>query len=122
MSAEIPAENVRLKRAYVPPAAEDGKRILVDRLWPRGISKETAALDDWMKDISPSQDLRKWFGHDPRRWEEFRKRYIRELHKKPDLLDLLRSLARQGAITLVYAAQDEEHNNAVVLKELILRL
>ena len=121
MKTKIPASNVNLKRAYEPPAADDGTRILIDRLWPRGISKERAAIDQWMKDISPSTELRKWFGHDPARWNEFRRRYAQEVHKNSDLLDQLRSLARQGPITLVYSAHDEKHNDAVELRELILR-
>ncbi len=120
MSANIPAANVRLKRAYEPPAADDGTRILVDRLWPRGVSKEHAALDQWMKDISPSTELRQWFGHDPARWVEFRRRYAEELHQNGELLSQLRSLARQGPVTLVYSAHDEVHNDAIVLRDLLL--
>lgn len=120
MSTHVPAHNVRLKRAYEPPSGQDGKRILIDRLWPRGVSKDAAALDEWMKDIAPSTDLRKWFGHDPARWEEFRRRYAEEVHHNPELLGQLRSLARHGPITLVYSAHDEEHNDAVVLRDLIL--
>ncbi|MEZ0167109.1 DUF488 domain-containing protein [Microvirga sp. TS319] len=120
MSTKVPAANVRLKRAYEPPAAQDGTRILVDRLWPRGVSKESAALDEWMKDIAPSADLRKWFGHAPERWEEFRSRYAMEVHQRPDLLERLQSLARRGPVTLVYSAHDEAHNDAVVLRDLIL--
>jgi uncharacterized protein YeaO (DUF488 family) len=121
MRRSVPAANVKLKRAYESPAAEDGTRILVDRLWPRGLTKEKAALDQWMKDIAPSTELRKWFGHDPARWREFRRRYAGELRHKPDLLDHLRSLARLGPITLVYSAHDEKHNDAVLLRELLLR-
>jgi uncharacterized protein YeaO (DUF488 family) len=120
VSANIPAANVRLKRAYEPPAADDGTRILVDRLWPRGVSKEHAALDQWMKDISPSTELRQWFGHDPARWVEFRRRYAEELHQNGELLSQLRSLARQGPVTLVYSAHDEVHNDAIVLRDLLL--
>jgi uncharacterized protein YeaO (DUF488 family) len=120
MAARIPAANVKLKRAYDPPSRDDGMRILVDRLWPRGISKEKAALDRWMKDIAPSNDLRKWFAHDPERWREFRRRYAQELRQRPDLLAELRSLARAGTVTLVYAAHDEAHNDAVVLRDLLL--
>ena len=120
MKSKVPASNVRLKRAYATPAADDGTRILVDRLWPRGLSKERAAIDHWMKDIAPTTGLRKWFGHDPSRWEEFRRRYSKEVSEKADLLDQLRSLARQGPITLVYSAHDEKHNDAVELRELIL--
>jgi uncharacterized protein YeaO (DUF488 family) len=120
VSANIPAANVRLKRAYEPPAADDGTRILVDRLWPRGVSKEHAALDQWMKDISPSTELRQWFGHDPARWVEFRRRYAEELHQNGELLSQLRSLARRGPVTLVYSAHDEVHNDAIVLRDLLL--
>jgi uncharacterized protein YeaO (DUF488 family) len=120
MSAKVPAANVKLKRAYESPAAGDGTRILIDRLWPRGISKRKAALDQWMKDIAPSAELRKWFGHDPARWEEFRRRYAEEVHHNSVLLDQLRSFARHGRVTLVYAAHDEVHNDAVVLRDLLL--
>ncbi len=115
MSSKIPAGNVG--RA---PAAEDGTRILIDRLWPRGVSKADAALDQWMKDIAPSTELRKWFGHDPSRWDEFRRRYATELHRNGDLLNQLRTLARQGSVTLVYSAHDEVHNDAVVLRDQVL--
>jgi uncharacterized protein YeaO (DUF488 family) len=120
MSFKVPAANVKLKRAYESPAAKDGIRILIDRLWPRGISKKKAALDQWMKDIAPSAELRKWFGHDPARWEEFRRRYAEEVRHNPALLDQLRSFARHGPITLVYSAHDEVHNDAVVLRDLLL--
>ena len=121
MGKRVPPGNVKLKRAYELPAPEDGSRILVDRLWPRGVSKERAAINQWMKDIAPSTALRKWFGHDPDRWDEFRERYAKEVHKNHDLLEELRSLARNGPITLVYAAHDETHNDAVELRRLILR-
>lgn len=120
MTARIPAANVRLKRAYEPKGTEDGTRILIDRLWPRGVSKEDAALDQWMKEISPSTELRKWFGHDPDRWEEFCRRYGEELHQNAELLGQLRSLARQGPLTLVYSAHDEVHNDAVMLRNVLL--
>ena len=120
MKNRISTDNVKLKRAYEPPAADDGTRILIDRLWPRGITKKRAAIDQWMKDISPSTELRKWFGHDPARWDEFRRRYTREVQKNSDLLDQLRTLARHGPITLVYSAHDEKHNDAVELRKLIL--
>lgn len=120
MSSSVASENVKLKRAYDPPAAGDGTRVLIDRLWPRGLSKEKAALDQWMKDIAPSTELRKWFNHDPARWDEFRRRYAAEVHRHPDLLEHLRSLARKGTLTLVYSAHDEEHNDAVELRELIV--
>jgi uncharacterized protein YeaO (DUF488 family) len=121
MRRSVPAAKVKLKRTYESPAAEDGARIFVDRLWPRGLTKEKAALDQWMKDVAPSTELRKWFGHDPARWRVFRRRYADELRHKPDLLDQLRSLARLGPITLVYSAHEEKHNDAVVLRELLLR-
>jgi len=120
MSKRIAAANVKLKRAYERPARRDGIRILIDRLWPRGITKKSAAIDEWFKDISPSTKLRKWFGHDPDRWEEFRHRYIREVRRNPDQLDKLRALARQGPVTLIFSAHDEVHNDAVVLRDLIL--
>jgi uncharacterized protein YeaO (DUF488 family) len=117
---KIPAANVKLKRAYDPPDAHDGTRILVDRLWPRGVTKQRAAIDQWMKDIAPSSELRKWFGHDRARWDEFRRRYAKEVHQNAALLAQLRTLARHGPITLVYSAHDEKHNDAVELKKLIL--
>jgi uncharacterized protein YeaO (DUF488 family) len=120
MSTSILAENVKLKRAYELPNVSDGTRILVDRLWPRGVSKKEAAVDLWMKDVAPSNELRKWFGHDPARWNEFRQRYAREVGENRGLLDQLRSLAQKGPITLVYSAHDEAHNNAVELKKLLL--
>jgi uncharacterized protein YeaO (DUF488 family) len=120
MSKRITAGNVKLKRAYEPPAAADGSRILIDRLWPRGVKKADAAIDQWMKDLSPSTRLRKWFGHERARWQEFRGRYAREVHEHPDRLNELRALARQGRITLVYSASDEVHNDAVALRDLLL--
>jgi uncharacterized protein YeaO (DUF488 family) len=120
MKSSVPASNVKLKRAYDAPAASDGTRILIDRLWPRGVTKERAAIDQWMKDVAPSKELRKWFGHDPNRWDEFRRRYAKEVLQHADVLDQLRSLARQGPITLVYSAHDEKHNDAVALRDLIL--
>lgn len=110
---------VGIKRIYDPPAPEDGTRVLVDRLWPRGISKDEARIDEWLKEIAPSDELRKWFGHDPARWEEFRQRYRRELEANAELLDHLRKLAEAGTVILLFAAKDEEHNNAVVLEELL---
>ena len=120
MTASIPAANIKLKRAYQPEDSEDGARVLVDRLWPRGVSKDDAALDQWMKDIAPSTELRKWFGHDPARWEEFRSRYSEELHQNAALLSRLRSFARQRPLTLIYSAHDEIHNDAVVLRAVLL--
>lgn len=111
---------MRLKRAYEPPHADDGARILVDRLWPRGVAKHEAAIDRWMKDLAPSAELRQWFGHDPARWIEFRRRYAAEVRARPELLDELRALARAGVVTLVYAARDEAHNDAVVLRDVLL--
>ena len=120
MSTRIAAGNVRLKRAYERLSTEDGTRILIDRLWPRGVSKENAALGLWMKDIAPSAALRTWFGHDPARWQEFRRRYVDEIRRNAVLFGELRALARQGPITLVYSAHDEAHNDAVVLRDLLL--
>jgi uncharacterized protein YeaO (DUF488 family) len=113
--------DVRLKRAYDPPAATDGYRVLIDRLWPRGISRDGAKLDDWEKELAPSTELRKWFGHDPTRFERFRQRYVDELRHQRPLLSALRRRAREGTLTLVYSAHDEEHNDAVVLSKVLLR-
>jgi len=120
MARRIPAANVRLKRAYESPSANDGTRVLVDRLWPRGVAKADAAVDVWLKDLAPSTALRKWFGHDPARWPEFRKRYAEELRQHPELFYQLRDRARAGPVTLVYSAHDELHNDAVVLRDLVL--
>ena len=117
----FPASHLRLKRAYAPAEAEDGVRILVDRLWPRGLSKAKAALDDWMKDIAPTTELRQWFGHDPARWAEFQRRYRAELREHAEQLDHIRALAKTQTITLVYGARDEVHNDAVVLRDVLLR-
>jgi uncharacterized protein YeaO (DUF488 family) len=116
----VPASHLRLKRAYEPAEPDDGMRILVDRLWPRGVSKAKAALDDWIKEIAPSTELRKWFGHDPARWTEFQRRYRAELRGQSDALDRIRDLARLGVVTLVYSAHDEQHNDAVVLRNVLL--
>jgi uncharacterized protein YeaO (DUF488 family) len=120
MSEKIVAEHIRLKRAYEPPAPDDGARVLIDRLWPRGVKKEDAAIDEWLKEVAPSDALRKWFGHDPARWQEFQRRYQSEVGQHPGAFERLRALARRGQITLVYSAHDEAHNNAVVLKDLLL--
>jgi len=120
MSSKVPAGNIRLKRAYEAPAADDGVRVLVDRLWPRGVTKRSAALDRWMKEIAPSAELREWFGHDEARWQEFRSRYTKELRGHKHLLTELRSIARRRPLTLVYSARDEEHNDAVVLRHALL--
>ena len=120
MAERISEERVKLKRAYESPADEDGTRVLVDRLWPRGVRKTDAAIDQWAKELAPSTELRKWFGHDPARWEEFRQRYLAEIHEHREAFDRLRDLARKGPVTLVYAAHDEAHNDAVVLREILL--
>lgn len=116
----ILASHLRLKRAYEPAEPDDGTRILVDRLWPRGVSKAKAHFDDWIKDIAPSTELRQWFGHDPARWTEFQHRYRAELQQHGEQLDHLRTLARKGVVTLVYGARDQEHNDAVVLRDVLL--
>ena len=115
------AGTIRIKRAYDPPVPADGTRILVDRLWPRGVSKETLAIERWIKEIGPSDALRRWFGHDPERWDEFRRRYAAELAKQGELLAALRGLAQRGKLTLVYAARNDAHNNAVVLRDVLTR-
>ncbi len=108
---------IKIKRAYDQPDKSDGLRVLVDRLWPRGISKASAQIDLWLKEIAPSDALRKWFGHDPAKWTEFRKRYARELSKQPEALAQLKQQVSKRAVTLVYGAKDERHNNAAALKE-----
>lgn len=110
---------VWIRRAYEPPTHNDGYRVLVDRVWPRGVSKADIEIDEWAKEIAPSDGLRKWFGHDPERWDEFRRRYRDELDGADELLDGLVGRTRSGRITLVYGAHDEQHNQAVVLRELI---
>ena len=120
MAKPVPARNIRLKRAYERPAASDRMRILIDRLWPRGLKKASAAIDEWNKRIAPSPALRTWFGHDPERWAEFSHRYTRELRDHADELARLRTLARKGPITLVYSAHDEIHNDAVALRGFLL--
>lgn len=113
--------DVRLKRAYEPPARSDGYRVLIDRLWPRGVSKEEAQLDEWARELAPSSELRRWFGHDPARFAAFRRRYLDELAAQEAKLSELRRRAREGTLTLVYGARDQEHNDAVVLGELLRR-
>lgn len=120
MTGSVPASHLRLKRAYDPAEPGDGVRILVDRLWPRGVSKEKAALDDWIKEVAPSTALRKWFGHDPARWAEFQHRYRAELREQPAVLDHIRALAKVHVVTLVYSAHDTQHNDAVVLRSVLL--
>ena len=110
---------IRVKRIYDPPEPDDGHRVLVDRLWPRGVSRERAALDEWARDLSPSDELRRWSHHDPERFPEFRRRYRRELATHAGEVERLRQLARSGTLTLLYAARDHERNNAVVLAELL---
>lgn len=112
---------IGLKRAYDPPAKSDGRRILVDRVWPRGIAKDDLQIDAWLKDLAPSTELRKWFGHDPKKWDEFKTRYARELEQRADALEQLVEKARAGRVTLIFGAKDTEHNNAVALKELLER-
>lgn len=109
----------KVKRIYEPPEASDGRRVLVDRLWPRGMSKDRARIDEWLKETAPSTELRKWFSHDPSKWAEFKRRYAAELEGKEAILDALRAEARSGTVTLLYGARDEEHNQAVALRELL---
>jgi len=113
--------DLRLKRAYEAASADDGYRVLVDRLWPRGVSKKQAQLDQWEKELAPSSELREWFGHEPSRFPEFRRRYVDELRANTELLRSLRGRARRGTVTLVYSAHDSEHNDAVVLAEVLRR-
>jgi uncharacterized protein YeaO (DUF488 family) len=108
---------IKIKRAYEQPTPEDGTRILVDRLWPRGLTKEKARVDLWLKEIAPSTELRKWFGHDPARWIEFKRRYRAELKQNKDLVAHLKAEVKKGPVTLVYGAKDEQHNDAVALLE-----
>jgi len=116
----IKAADVHLKRAYEARGRKGGRRILVDRLWPRGISKAEAGIDEWLKELAPSTGLRKWFGHEADRWGEFRRRYATEIHEHAELLAHLRAEAREGPVTLVYSARDELHNDAVVLRDVLL--
>lgn len=109
----------KAKRVYEPLEASHGRRVLVDRLWPRGISKEKARIDKWLKEIAPSTELRKWFSHDPSKWAEFQKRYAAELKGKEAILDALRAEAKKGTVTILYGAKDEEHNQAIALKALL---
>jgi uncharacterized protein YeaO (DUF488 family) len=121
MTHAVAAKNIRLKRVYESAASEDGMRILVDRLWPRGLRKDAAAVDLWLKEIAPSRELRQWFGHDPVRWPEFRRRYTAELRQHSTMLDEIRDLAKQRTVTLVFGARDEQHNDAVVLLKVLLK-
>ena len=112
---------LRVKRVYEPRAKADGQRILVDRLWPRGLSKRKAAVDEWLKEIAPSTELRRWFDHDPRKWPEFQKRYRHELRAHNDVLKAIVDRATRGTVTLLYGARDEAHNDAVVLAAVLRR-
>jgi uncharacterized protein YeaO (DUF488 family) len=108
---------IQLKRAYDKPQKTDGRRVLIDRVWPRGVRKEDLMLDEWLKDLAPSTELRKWFGHDPERWEEFKRRYFQELDAHPDEIRVLRKKMREGPLTIVFGSKEERFNNAVALKE-----
>jgi uncharacterized protein YeaO (DUF488 family) len=110
---------IHIKRAYEPPSETDGVRILVERLWPRGVTKKDAALDLWLKEVAPSAELRAWFAHDPAKWQQFRKRYWAELERNKDAVAELKQHVKKGTVTFIYAARDEEHNSAVVLKEFL---
>ncbi len=110
---------IQLKRAYDKASDNDGARFLVERLWPRGVKKSALKLDGWLKDVAPSNDLRSWFGHDPGKWSEFKRRYVRELERNEAAWRPLLAGARRGRITLVYSAHDAEHNNAIVLKDFL---
>ncbi|HKN18387.1 MAG TPA: DUF488 family protein [Dissulfurispiraceae bacterium] len=113
---------LKIKRIYETALSEDGKRILVDRLWPRGIKKEEAEVEEWLKEIAPSNALRKWFAHDPSKWQEFKKKYAQEIRARSDIMQRLWKESRKATVTLVYSAKDNEHNNAVALKEIIEKL
>lgn len=112
---------IKMKRVYESPSRQDGLRVLVDRLWPRGLTKERAAVDWWAKDVAPSAELRKWFGHDPAKWKQFQIRYRKELQKNKDVLQLLNKESQRHTVTLLYGARDEEHNEACVLKSILER-
>jgi uncharacterized protein YeaO (DUF488 family) len=113
--------DIRVKRAYRAARQSDGARVLVDRLWPRGLSKERFRFDHWAKELAPTTELRHWFGHDPARWDEFRTRYAEELDAQPEAVEALLALARKGPVTLLYGAKDEQFNNAVALEEYLER-
>jgi len=112
---------IGLKRAYAKADPADGCRVLIDRVWPRGVKKEDLRLDDWLREIAPSAGLRRWFGHDPQKWDEFKRRYFRELEGKKELVESLRARLEDGPLTLIYAARDERHNNAAALKEFLIK-
>jgi len=111
--------NIKVKRVYEKPGKEDGSRILVDRLWPRGLTKEKAALNLWLKDIAPTTELRKWFNHDPAKWNEFIKKYLKELKENEESVSILKDFLKKGPVTLIYAAKDEAHNEAQVIKDFV---
>jgi uncharacterized protein YeaO (DUF488 family) len=111
---------IRLKRIYLPPSQDDGYRILVERLWPRGLSRERARIDLWLKEAGASSELRTWFGHEPEKWEEFQERYSAEIRQRSDVIKILKDIIqKKGTVTFVYAARDEQHNNAVALKHFL---
>ena len=110
---------ISLKRVYEKPSLKDGKRVLVERLWPRGLKKDEARIDEWLREVAPSTELRKWFGHDPAKWDEFKERYWNELDKKKDIISKLAKERLENKVTFVFAAKDQQHNNAVALKEYI---
>lgn len=112
---------LEVKRIYEPSESSDGYRVLVDRVWPRGLSKQNADIDLWLKDVAPSTELRQWFGHQPRRWDAFRRRYFDELDEMPETLAVIQDKLRKGNVTLVYSARDEAHNQAVALREYLLK-
>ena len=110
---------IKVKRIYDPPAKDDGFRVLVDRLWPRGVRKDEAGIDLWLKEVAPSTELRRWYGHDPAKWAEFRRRFRAELQRQPDAVALLRDKADHGTLTLLYSSREPERNNAVALKAIL---
>ncbi len=110
---------IKIKRIYEPASADDGKRIYMDRLWPRGMKKEDVKIDEWLKEISPSDGLRKWFGHDPSKYEEFKRRYIKELEEHSEILERIKKAGKRETVTLLFSAKDVEHNNATALKEML---
>ena len=112
---------IRIKRVYDPPEPEDGVRFLVERLWPRGMKKADLRMDAWLKDVAPSDQLRRWFGHEPARWSEFRRRYVAELARQPEAWKPIRAAARRGNVTLLYSARDEKHNGALALKSYLAK-
>ncbi|PQA89789.1 DUF488 domain-containing protein [Hyphococcus luteus] len=113
--------DIKIRRAYDCVTSSDGYRVLVDRIWPRGLSKKELRIDCWMKDLAPSTPLRKWYGHDPKKWKQFKKRYFGELADHPDLIDELIALGQKSVITLVFAAKDQEHSNAAALRDYLIQ-